>query len=66
MLCPKCGGKTKVTDSRATDDKVYRKRMCSNCNHEWATAEAECRLFEFRMVRHNYYLNAKERSGLNG
>lgn len=50
MVCPKCGGKTKVTDSSPTEKKVYRRRKCVECGHVFATAEsyADIRNYEVR------------------
>lgn len=35
MKCPKCGGKTKVLNSRSPK----RKRKCSVCGYGWITTE---------------------------
>lgn len=31
MICPHCGGKTKVKDSRPEKDRVCRLRQCGRC-----------------------------------
>ena len=41
MTCPICGGKTKVVDSRAELDYVYRKRRCLDCKYSFTTSEIE-------------------------
>ena len=41
MTCPICGGKTKVVDSVADCECVYRKRSCADCGHTFATTEQE-------------------------
>jgi hypothetical protein len=39
--CPKCQGKSLVTDSRQTPVQTYRRRECQNypCRHAWTTYE---------------------------
>ncbi len=40
MQCPYCGeGTTKVKDSRETDNKIRRRRECSNCSKRFTTYE---------------------------
>lgn len=41
MYCPKCRGKTKVTDSRAMRNKngIRRRRQCQVCGHSFTTYE---------------------------
>lgn len=42
MQCPKCGGDTKVIDSRQTQwDIIRRRRQCLSCEHRFNTAERE-------------------------
>lgn len=41
MTCPICGGDTKVIDSAADCECVYRKRKCVECGHKFATSEIE-------------------------
>lgn len=41
MLCPKCGGKTSVTESAADKDYVYRRRTCRTCGSHFFTEEME-------------------------
>lgn len=40
--CPKCGGSSRVSDTRRTKRAVRRQRRCANrkCGHEFATREA--------------------------
>lgn len=38
-ICEDCGERSKVTDSRETDDGVKRKRQCPNCKKRWMTIE---------------------------
>lgn len=41
MLCPYCGGQTKVTNSRSHNKNqgVWRRRQCKNCQAVWTTTE---------------------------
>jgi len=40
MICPKCGKRTYVIDSRRTpDNKVNRRRVCKACKHWFTTQE---------------------------
>ncbi len=41
MLCPKCGGKNKVINSRCNEEVVCRKRKCDDCGHIFFTEEYE-------------------------
>lgn len=42
MICPICGGKTKVKDSRERKKSTYRSRQCLECGNIYATYEVEC------------------------
>ncbi len=38
--CPVCNARNgEVTDSRATELCVRRRRRCKSCNHKWTTRE---------------------------
>ena len=40
MICPKCKGKSRVYNSRPTDDGTMRRnRDCLKCKHRYATIE---------------------------
>ena len=40
MICPKCKGKSRVYNSRPTDDgTIRRNRECLKCKHRYATIE---------------------------
>ena len=40
MICPKCQSKSKVYNSRPTDDgTIKRHRQCLKCEHKYATIE---------------------------
>lgn len=42
MKCPKCNGKTTVTDTRhPSNDEVLRSRVCNKCQHKFYTSELE-------------------------
>lgn len=46
MLCPVCGGKTAVIDSRGQGDEVIRRRKCRECEHRFTTIEIDLDLYE--------------------
>lgn len=50
MICPICGGKTGVTDSRAETDHISRRRKCAECEYTFATIELDLDMFE-RLTR---------------
>ena len=39
MICPKCGGRSKVYSSRPKGDTIRRHRQCLKCEHRYATVE---------------------------
>jgi transcriptional repressor NrdR len=41
MTCPVCGAKTVVTNSRADNDNVRRRRECRECGYRFTTYEYE-------------------------
>lgn len=41
MTCPICGADSRVIDSRADCEGVYRRRKCKECNHIFNTSEYE-------------------------
>lgn len=40
LVCPACGGKTAVTDSRGGDTFIRRRRKCMSCGVRCTTVEA--------------------------
>jgi transcriptional regulator NrdR family protein len=53
VICPKCKSKSKVYNSRPTDDgTIRRNRECLKCSHRYATIEvlADIKKFETRVV----------------
>ena len=66
MICPKCGGKTYVVETRTNDESVYRRRKCKDCKHLIFTAERECDPFQFHQCQSEYYALSKERRKKNG
>ena len=40
MLCPHCGSKTKVMDSRSNGKSVFRRRKCNKCGAIFFTSES--------------------------
>lgn len=41
MTCPVCAGKTRVWNSAADCECVYRSRKCEDCGYKFATTERE-------------------------
>lgn len=39
MLCPECGGKSRVAETRSDEYSIYRRRECKVCNHRFTTYE---------------------------
>jgi transcriptional regulator NrdR family protein len=39
MNCKKCGGKTKVIDSRSASNGTKRRHRCKNCGYRFSTFE---------------------------
>lgn len=46
LLCPLCGGKTKIIDSRPEEDAVNRRRKCLECGYRFLTVEIDKDLYE--------------------
>lgn len=46
LLCPVCGGKTEVTDSRSDCESVRRKRKCMDCGYKFNTVEIDEDLYK--------------------
>lgn len=41
MDCVKCGGATRIIDTRRVDHVTYRTRKCLECEHKFYTKEVE-------------------------
>jgi transcriptional regulator NrdR family protein len=56
--CPKCQGKSLVTDSRQTAVQTYRRRECQNypCRHTWTTYEIHGDEFD-KISKYNHLKN---------
>lgn len=50
MNCPKCDGKTLVTDSRKAEKRVIRYRTCKKCGNKFVTKEVECNRNELQKI----------------
>lgn len=48
MICPDCGGETKVIDSREVKDYCRRRRKCLKCRARYSTKET---FFDFKKGR---------------
>ena len=46
MTCPICGEKTKVSESRAENDYVRRRRVCLRCRLAFVTVEIDEDLYK--------------------
>lgn len=47
MTCPRCGGNTKINDSRHNDEEsVKRRRECLACGYRFSTFEIDADLYE--------------------
>ena len=62
MMCPKCGGKTKVMDSRLAmdqDEEVrVRRRTCESCGHILYTIEYEIDYTQgFDLINQHWRIN---------
>lgn len=68
MLCPKCGGATRVSNSATDERSVYRQRTCKKCGYIFYTTEVEnsyqaCRkLIQIRSLR-NFQLRINKERG---
>lgn len=64
MNCPKCKGKTKVTDCVNTNNSVIRGRKCTICNHKFYTEESNHNDDELKRtlnkLRHGKYVVSNE------
>lgn len=40
MICPKCGGKTTVKETRSRDAQTIRRRQCLKCGKTFITRES--------------------------
>lgn len=40
MVCPYCGGVTRVNESRPVNDQVIRRRVCLSCKTYFYTGES--------------------------
>ena len=59
MLCSECNGGTKVCDTAAEYNAVYRRRKCLSCGKTFYTAE---RIEKSQaMLRNKIYLLRKEK-----
>lgn len=41
MVCPVCGGATRVDESRPSEDQIIRYRKCHLCNYRFRTIEID-------------------------
>lgn len=71
MRCEKCGGKTKVTNTRSDGQVRYRIRVCLDCGYEQASAEiwmsdARYQLNRVYLERYGSGAERAKRKELNG
>lgn len=64
MICPKCGGKTRVTDNSHNnqENESYRQRICTACHHVFYTVEIE--VYDNPEFRENYIRCHRRRNDL--
>ena len=55
MTCPLCGGDTKVKDSIADAEGVYRQRRCKECSYIFYTEEKDSSPTPFYDAKNHYY-----------
>lgn len=60
--CPKCGGRSQVTDSRHKPDGIRRRRSCKACGNRWTTMEVDHRFYRLAISE----LGLKPDSGREG
>lgn len=62
MNCPKCGGKTGVTDTvhNLNDSETYRRRKCAECGNIFYTTEFDVDFDE--TYRKNWWEYARDNS----
>ena len=56
VICNRCKTKTRIIDSRRTEDKlsVRRKRICYNCGYEFITYESKVSHKQDRKLQKEY------------
>ena len=60
MICPKCGGKTRVdSTTNQHDNTVLRRRQCIECKLIFGTVE--CIIEDQEQFKHDWYIQRKER-----
>ena len=57
MTCPLCGGDTKVKDSVADAEGVYRQRKCKECAFIFYTEETDAEQTKFFDAKNTFYRN---------
>ena len=46
MICPVCGSKTAVIDTKPAEDEIIRRRECRACGRRFNTIEVDLDLYE--------------------
>lgn len=64
MKCSKCGGTTRVIDSRPNCEAVFRKRKCCDCNTVMYTSEYETDNSEFNRLVSELHYNKKHNKNI--
>lgn len=60
MICPVCGGKTLVTNSRPYTDHIWRVRKCQDCGMNFSTVEVDEDLFMKIKEGSNHHVDSKQ------
>lgn len=58
MKCPKCGGKSKVIDTRHNNTKTFRKLKCIECGNLYFTKEE---VTEYREIVTDWRANERKK-----
>ena len=60
MICPICGSETEVVCSRTTDETVFRRRKCLQCNYAIYTEETEITHNAWKRAQNDYETKLKQ------
>lgn len=58
ILCPACGGRSSVIDSRPHESSIRRRRECKKCGQRWSTTEVP--YFDMEDMVHREHLSLAE------
>lgn len=61
MVCPICGGKSRILEVRSDGESTYRRRKCLECGETYYTSESDCTKEVFNRVRYISLTEYKKR-----